>query len=73
MCQTADLGHKGHPPAPDLAHRTPAQEHALAGVGPVHAPELDLRIVPAAVKNVGFHDPVGGQDALRVLRIDAQV
>jgi hypothetical protein len=51
----------------------PAQQHALAGVGPVHPPDLDRRIVPAAVEDVGLGDPVRGQHALRVLRIDGQV
>ena len=34
---------------------------------------LDGRIVPAAVKDIGLRDPVGGQHALRVLRIDRKV
>ncbi len=48
-------------------------QHALAGVGPVHPPDLDLGVVPAAVEDVGLGDPVRGQHALGVLRIDRQV
>jgi hypothetical protein len=56
-----------------LPDRTPAQQHALAGVGPVHPPQLDRRIVPAPVEDVGFGDPVRGQHAGGILRIDGEV
>ncbi len=42
----------------------PAHQHALARMGPVHPPDFDLGIVPAAVEDVGLGDPVGGQHAL---------
>ena len=35
--------------------------------------ETDIRVVPATVADVGFGDPVGGQHACRVLRIDGQI
>jgi hypothetical protein len=50
-----------------------AHQHALARIGPVHPPDLDLRVVPAAVEDVGLGDPVRGQHALGILRIDRQV
>ena len=73
MRQRAHLGDEGQPPAPDLADGAAPHQDALADVGPVHAPDLDLRVVPAAVEDVGLGDPVGGQYAFGVLRIDGQV
>ena len=73
MGERADLRDEGKPPAPDLADGPAAHQHALARVIPVHPPDLDFRVVPAAVENVGLGDAVGGQHALGVLRIDRQV
>ena len=73
MRERADLGDEGQPPAPDLADGAAAHQHALARFGPVHPPDLDLGVVPAAIEDVGLGDPVGGQHALGVLRIDRQV
>ena len=70
MGERAHLGDEGQPPAPNLADGPSAHQHALAGVRPVHPPDLHLRVVPAAVEDVGLGDPIGGQHAFRVLRID---
>nr|WP_208998587.1 hypothetical protein [Roseibium aquae] len=73
MGERADLGDERQPPAPDLADGAAPHQNPLTRVGPVHPPDLDLRRVPAAVEDVGLGDPVGGQHAFRVLRIDGQV
>jgi hypothetical protein len=73
MGKRTDLGDEGEPPAPDLANGPAAHQNALAGVRPVHTPDLDLGVVPAAVEDVGLGDPIRGQHALCVLRIDRQV
>ena len=73
MGERADLGDEGEAAAPDLADGAAAHEHALAGVGPVDPPDLHLGAVPAPVEDVGLGDPVRGQRALGVLRIDREV
>ena len=70
MSKRADLRDEGQPPAPDLADGPASHQHALRSVCPVHPPDLDLGVVPAAVEDVGLGDPIGGQHAFRVLRID---
>jgi hypothetical protein len=71
--KAAHLGHEGQPPAPDLTDGPAPHQQALGCCGPIHPPDIDRRIVPAAIKDVGLGDPVGGQHTLGVLRIDRQV
>jgi len=73
MGERADLRDEGEPPAPDLPDCAASHQHALAGVSPVHPPDLHLGVVPAAIEDVGLGDPVGGQHALSILRVDRQV
>ena len=73
MGERAHLRHEGQPPAPDLAHGAAPHHHALARMGPVQAPDLDLGVVPAAVGDVCLADSIRGQRAVGVLRIDRQV
>ena len=73
MGQRPHLRHEGEPPAPDLADGTAAQQHALRRCRPIHPPDLDRRIVPPAVEDVGLGDPVRRQHTLRILRIDGKV
>ena len=56
--KAADLGDEGQPPAPDLADGPAPHQQALGCRGPVHPPDLDGRIVPAAVEDIGLGDPV---------------
>jgi hypothetical protein len=58
MGQRSHLGDEGQPPASDLADGAASHQQALAGVGPVHPPDLDGGIVPATVKDVCLGDPV---------------
>ena len=42
MSERAHLGHKGQPPAPDLANGPAPHQHALARIRPVHPPDLEI-------------------------------
>ena len=71
--ERAHLGDEGEPAAADLADGAAAHQHALADGAPVHPPDLDLGVVPAAVEDVGLGDGVRGQHALGLLRVDREV
>ena len=71
--ERAHLGDEGEPAAADLADGAAAHQHPLADRVPVHPPDLDRGIVPAAVEDVGLGDGVRGQHALGVLRVDREI
>ena len=59
--------------AADLADGAAAHQHALADHAPVHPPDLDHGVVPAAVEDVGLGDGLRGQHALGILRVDGEI
>ncbi len=71
--ERAHLGDEGEPAAADLADGAAAHQHPLRHRVPVHPPDLDRGIVPAAVEDVGLGDGVRGQHALGVLGVDREV
>jgi len=73
MGERAYLGHEGQSSAPDLADGPAPHQHALIRVSPVHPPDLDIGVVPAALKNIGLGDPVRGEHTLGILGIDREV
>jgi hypothetical protein len=67
------LGDEGETAASDLTDGAAAHQHALRRRLPVHSPDLDLGVVPAAVDDVRLGDPARSQHALGILGIDREV
>jgi hypothetical protein len=73
MCHRPHLGQEHLLAAPDLAEIAAPHQDALRDILPIHPPDLDRRVVPAAVENVRLGDPVRAQRAFRILPVDREI